>query len=83
VRRSEEVLELAARIKPLLAGKDPLTQSAVLAELLSIWLAGHLVLGNEEQTSELRAQLLAAHCELVLDLTRINARIIGELREAG
>jgi hypothetical protein len=32
---------LANRIKPLLAGHSPFVQGAALAELVSLWLAGH------------------------------------------
>lgn len=75
--RSEEILELAERIKPILAGKEAHIQGAVLAELLSIWLAGHVVAGNKEQTIALRSELLAMHFGLVLELTEVNAGIIG------
>jgi hypothetical protein len=68
----EEVLKIAALIKPLLAGKEPQVQSAVLAELLSIWLAGHFVEGDAEQTRELRSELLANHCMLVRQLVMVN-----------
>jgi hypothetical protein len=72
--KSEEVLRIAALIKPLLGGKEPEVQSAVLAELFSIWLAGHFVEGDPEQTIELRAELLANHCMLVRQLVTVNDR---------
>lgn len=77
VTRSEEILELAERIKPILAGKDPHIQEAVLAELLSIWLAGHVVAGNEELTIVLHSELLAMHTRLVRKLAVINAGIMA------
>ena len=53
-----QALSLAARIKPLLAGKHPAMQGATLAELTAIWLHGHCILGNEAETQELRLKLL-------------------------
>jgi hypothetical protein len=67
---TEEALKTMALIKPLLAGKDPRVQGAVLTELLSIWLAGHVVKGDLEQTRQLRAELLVNHCELVCELVK-------------
>jgi hypothetical protein len=40
------VESIANRIKPLLAGHRPEIQSAVLADLLSMWLAGHYLMGS-------------------------------------
>lgn len=74
---TREVVELAEQIKPLLAGRKAWVQAAVLAELLSIWLAGHHVAGNSEETRKIRRQLLASHCEVVRKLTTVNARIMG------
>jgi hypothetical protein len=48
-------LEIVERIKPLLAGHAPERQGAGLADLLSIWLAGH--------PAFLREELLIMHIE--------------------
>ena len=67
-----EVLALVDRIKPLLAGQERAYQGAALAELLSLWLAGH--------PPEVRESVLVAHIEAVRGLTRVNARALrGEL----
>jgi hypothetical protein len=73
----EQVAPIVESIRPLLAGKPPELQAAVLADLLAIWLAGHYVEGDEAATRKMRAELLAEHCVAVRQLTRINARIIG------
>ncbi len=57
---SDEILELVESIKPLLAARHRVVQGAVLAELLSMWLAGHY-LGGEE----LVEQILQQHIECV------------------
>jgi hypothetical protein len=72
---AQETLELVERIKPLLAHNKPQVQSAALAELLSIWLAGFHVPDDPEATEQLRAELLERHCELVRELTAVNAKM--------
>lgn len=74
---AQEAMAIAAAVKPLLAGKPPTVQGAVLAELLSLWLAGHVVPGDPAATAALRADLLARHCRVVRDLVPENARLIG------
>jgi hypothetical protein len=76
VQTGKETLEIVERIKPLLAGHEPVVQSAVLAELLSIWLAGHWIAKQCEQTSLMRRALLSAHCSLVWELTLVNAEMM-------
>lgn len=71
---AEQTLELAERIKPILAGHEPLIQSAVLAELLSIWLVGFVVDDSKEKTRRLRRELFEGHCELVWKLVKENDR---------
>jgi hypothetical protein len=73
----EQVVPIVESIRPLLAGKPPELQGAVLADLLAIWLAGHHVADDEDATRTMRAELLAAHCRAVRQLTSINAKIIG------
>lgn len=61
-------LELAERIKPMLAGQGPEVQGAALAELVSIWITGF----NEEtleQTAITRAMITAHWIDTVLKLT--------------
>lgn len=59
-------------IKPLLAGHAPEIQSAVLADLLAIWLHGHQSLDPSKISvrafRRFRAQLLHQHCDLVRSL---------------
>ncbi len=67
----QAVQELAERIKPLLAGRSPEIQSAVLAELLSLWLAGHYLMGPA--TIE---RLLELHIDLVRKFLPENIRAL-------
>jgi hypothetical protein len=62
----ETAFELVEKIKPLLCGVGPDVQGAALAELLSLFLAGH--------APEVRARVLELHLDVVRDLTEINAR---------
>jgi hypothetical protein len=73
----EETLEIAAQIKPLLAGREPILQSSVLAELLSLLLAGHWIPGEPKQTEIMRRKILSVHSDLVWKLAKANAAIMG------
>lgn len=66
------VQALCRVIKPLLAGHHPRVQSAVLADLLAMWLAGHL-------DHAVREEVLAEHIELVRKLVPVNEAIIESL----
>jgi hypothetical protein len=56
-----EVELVSKQIQPLLKGRAPNVQSGVLADLLSLWLAGHW-------PPEAREELLGDFVELVRDL---------------
>jgi hypothetical protein len=56
---------IVLQIKPLLAGIPSEIQGAVLADLLSLWLAGHLAPGNPVETDKFRAFLLDNHIAAV------------------
>lgn len=54
---AQDVLDLAEQIRPLLAGKGPGAQGAVLALLTATWLRGH--------PPEVRDAVLRMHAEQV------------------
>ncbi len=68
---AEEVLEIVERVKPLLGGQPPEVQGAVLAQLLSLWLAGHYQVGPEVQE-----RLLAHHIAMVRRLTSVDVEVL-------
>ena len=74
---SREVLQIVEQIKPLLAGHPPVVQSAVLAELLGLLLAGHWIPGEPAQNTFVRRSLLATHCSLAWELCEVNAKMMG------
>jgi hypothetical protein len=57
-------MEISRCIEPMLQGIGEATQSAVLANLTAMWLAGHIG-PNAEATKAYRAGLLAGHVELI------------------
>jgi len=65
---ADQVEAIVERIKPILAGHDSAVQGAVLAELWSIWLAGH--------PREVREDLIELHLTFVRKLTEVNAKIL-------
>jgi hypothetical protein len=66
------VTELSEDIGQLLYGQGPEVQGAVLADLLAILIAGHIVPGNAAATAELREALLQHHLKCVRELIPIN-----------
>lgn len=69
---TEEVLAIAEKIKPLLAGHRPEMQGAVLAELTSIWLGGHTIKGKRGETFKLRKDVLDMHNRAIWILMQLN-----------
>lgn len=73
-----EVFRLVESIGQVLTGRDPAIQSAVLADLLATWLAGHIAVGDDRATKRLRERLLSEHIKLVRRLLPVNhGRIHG------
>jgi len=73
----QDVEAIVASIRPLLNGQPMEVQGAVLADLLATFLAGHVVIGDPEETRALRAGLLDLHIRLVRDLIELNAQAMG------
>jgi hypothetical protein len=77
MRREAEGQALEARalidaIIPLMAGKDdPGVQGAALADLLAMWLAGHVYPGDEALTKLAREGMLELHLKTVWKLVDI------------
>jgi adenosyl cobinamide kinase/adenosyl cobinamide phosphate guanylyltransferase len=60
---------------PLLVGLDPGIQSAVLADCLATWLAGHQM-SDRAELERMREELLAEFIALVRELVPVNEAII-------
>jgi hypothetical protein len=70
------VQNISASVQKKLAGKGPDVQGAVLADLLSMWLAGHHL--------DLRDELLHFHVDKVRDLVPLSEReIFGQAGHPG
>jgi hypothetical protein len=78
MQEAKEVEELMAAIRPLLAGKSAAVQGAVLADLLSLWLAGHVVADDPKATKRIRENLLELHLEAMWRLVEVNYRELIE-----
>lgn len=69
------VVETVAQISPLLAGKPPNVQGAVLAELLALWISHHIVVPeNEKEQHEIWDTLMIMHWQHVYELIEANAK---------
>jgi hypothetical protein len=74
--------ELCNKIAPLLGGNDPAVQSAALADLTAMWIAGHFVHNNVAGTKELRQALLREHVKLIRQLIPLNEqKLLAGLRK--
>ena len=71
-----EVEEVSRQIYDLMAGRAPAVQGAICADLLSCWVAGHSVPGNEQATIDAREAILKAHIETVRRLIPIQEKDI-------
>jgi hypothetical protein len=71
MNEAEQVEALMRVIKPILAGKNPKLQGAVLAELTAIWLWGHQVPEDAGETDGLRREILNMHSKAILHLTEL------------
>lgn len=57
--------EIVGKVKPLLAGKPPELQGFVIADLLAIFLAGHICEGDSDLQRDARLQVLNWHIRTV------------------
>jgi hypothetical protein len=79
---SRAATKLIEEMRPLLAGKGAEVQSAALADLTSMWLAGMFLMDkqtgglNRRATDAMRAEALKAFIKTVRELTPVNEEII-------
>jgi hypothetical protein len=71
-------ITLTGKIRRMLEGKPPEMQGAVLADLLAMWLAGHVSPGDEPATDGWRELVLQVHLEAVRKLIPVNYKIYVE-----
>lgn len=68
---ADEAEDVVRQCRPIFAGHDKMVQGAALAELVATHLAGHVILGDREKTTELRASLFEEFIRAVNDLVPI------------
>jgi hypothetical protein len=73
---ADATLALVSAISPLLEGKPSQVQGAVLADLLAMWLAGHVNQNNPDKSDRIRKKMLDLHLEAVHRLVEINYQMI-------
>lgn len=62
------VVDLVMKLRLLLAGNHPTVVGAALGDLVSTFIAGHIVPGNKHDTKALQQQMLEFHVKLVKQL---------------
>jgi uncharacterized protein (DUF608 family) len=73
-----ETTELLNLMAAALKGHHPYIQGTVLADLLAMFLAGHYLADNPEETDKMREALLTAHIAQVRRLIPRNEKLIIE-----
>ena len=68
---ADAAVALVEAVRPLFAGKPAQVQGAALADLLAIWLAGH-VTPDPETTRQVQEEVLEMHLRAVRQLIPIN-----------
>jgi hypothetical protein len=69
---ADEAMALTRATSKLFAGKAADVQGAALADLLALWLAGHVVPGDPEGTQLVRDAILEMHLAAMWKLVPIN-----------
>ena len=84
MEEADEVVALVHAIEPLLAGRASEVQGAALADLLAMWLAGHVLRGDPKATEAYRETVLELHLAAVRLLIPLNyeARVEPKLRRS-
>jgi hypothetical protein len=81
-RFARKVAQTVRRVRPLLTGLGSEVQGAALADLVSMWLAGHLVVAddsgiiNTAETSKVREQILTHWLDTMRKLIPENEKVI-------
>ena len=80
---ADVALKVSRAIQPFLNGLGAEIQGAVLADLLSLWLAGHIA-STPEATAALRDDILVHHIAAVCDLIPVSEQqILAKTPPAG
>jgi hypothetical protein len=69
---ASEAMRLVELLKLPLADQPAQVQGAVLADLLAMWLSGHVVRGDPKATERLRERMLKQHLKAVKALIPVN-----------
>ena len=77
-KRAKEVDALVRTLAKQLVGKPAQVQGAVLADLLAMWLAGHVMRGDPKATEAMREEALDMHLKAVRALIDINYKMSVE-----
>jgi hypothetical protein len=71
-----KVGEIVDQISPLLAGRGPEVQGAVLGELVATWLAGYQAIEDDVDIDACREELLHHHVRLIRALIPIQEALL-------
>ena len=69
---AKQVYELSNTLAKHLIGRSVEVQGAALADLLAIWLAGHVNIDDPDHSDDIREAMLEIHIKAVRELIPIN-----------
>jgi hypothetical protein len=69
---ADQVHDLVEAVSPFFVGKPTQVQGAALADLLAIWLAGHVNPDDPSKSARIREEMLELHLKAVRALIPIN-----------
>jgi len=75
--KADAAEDLTEKISAMLVGVDPDIIGGTLADLTSIWLAGHRIVDDGLATAKFRDEILKGYIKLVHRLTKLNAKAMG------
>lgn len=75
-------VDLAKSIHPMFANLPAPVIGAALADLTSLWIAGHITEGQPAETRKLRAELFKQHMKAVKTLVPLQEAMLRQRAEA-
>jgi len=76
--QTAQALQVSKAIQPALCGLDDAVQGAALADLLSLWIAGHYVWGDDQATGEFRKEVLGHFVQAVIELIPASSKELAD-----
>lgn len=71
---ANEIADLSERISSQLQGQNREVIGGVIADLMATFIAGHVVVGDEAATEQIRRRVLQSQIDVIWDLIDLHSR---------